>query len=315
MNNDIFQDHAFGITTIDTNFVRPRLAASHLLIENNHAAFIDVGTTHSVPRLLDVLQTKNIPVENVDYVIVTHVHLDHAGGASKLMQVLPNARLVVHPYGAPHMINPDRLIASTISVYGKEAFQAYYGEIVPIAAKRVIQAKDEQVLNLQGRPLLFLDTPGHARHHFCILDKRTKSFFTGDNFGISYREFDTDKGKFIFAATTPTQFEPLALHDSINRLLSYNPERIYLTHYGEITEVTKLAVRLRESIDKQVAIVKSVADSNKNYHSLLVNELFDYLLAELQDLDCKVPIDTCRKILKMDIELNAQGLKIWWDKG
>jgi len=314
MNNNIFHDHAFGITTIDSGFMRPQFAASHLLIENNHAAFIDVGTTHSVPRLLDVLKAKDIPLENVDYVILTHVHLDHAGGASKIMQFLPNARVVVHPYGVQHIVDPSLLIASTTSVYGEKIFQQYYGEIVPIAAERVIQAEDEQVIKLQGRSLLFLDTPGHARHHFCIYDERSKSFFTGDSFGISYQEFDTSKGKFIFATTTPTQFEPLVLHESINRLLSYYPKRIYLTHFGEITEVSKLANKLRSSIDKQVAIVKSVAENSDNYHIVLVNELLNYFLLELQNLGCTLSTDTCRKLLRMDVELNAQGLKMWWDK-
>ena len=303
-----------GITTIDTGFVRPYFAASHLLIENNHVAFIDVGTTHSVPRLLEVLRAKNIPVTNVDYVIVTHVHLDHAGGAGKLMQALPNAKLVVHPRGAYHLINPNKLITSAISVYGAEIFQANYGKIIPVAAERVIQAENEQILNLQGRPLLFLDTPGHAKHHFCVFDIRSKSFFTGDTFGISYREFDTDKGKFIYAATTPTQFEPLLLHKSINRLLSYHPTKMYLTHYGEVNEVTELADKLHDSIDKQVEIIKSVAEHNTNYHDQLVNSLFDYFLAELQDLGCTIPISTCRKLLQMDVELNAQGLTTWWEQ-
>jgi len=308
MTNGVLHDHAFGITTIDTGFMRPGFAASHLLIENNHAAYIDVGTTYSVSRLLDVLQTKNIAAENVDYVIVTHVHLDHAGGAGKLMQALPNARLVVHPRGAHHIINPSKLIAGTIAVYGEKVFQAFYGKIVPVAAERVIQAADEQVLEFQGRPLLFLDTPGHARHHFCIFDERAKCFFTGDAFGISYQDFVTPKGRFIFATTTPVQFEPSAMHESINRLISYYPNKMYLTHYGEITEVIKLADILHESIDKQVKIVESVANNLDSSNTLLVDGILSYFLDELQRLDCAVPIDTCRKLLAMDARLNAQGL-------
>jgi glyoxylase-like metal-dependent hydrolase (beta-lactamase superfamily II) len=310
MNNNMFQDHPFGITTIDTGFTRPHFAASHLLVENNHAAYIDVGTTYSVPRLLDVLQQKNIPSENVDYVIVTHVHLDHAGGAGKLMQALPNARLVAHPRGARHMIEPSVLIASAQVVFGEETFLARYGEIVPVAAERVIEASDEHVIDFQGRSLLFLDTPGHAKHHFCLFDERAKCFFTGDTFGISFKEFETPKGAFIFASTTPVQFDPPALHNSINRLLSYHPEKMYLTHYGEVTEVAKLADKLHESIDKQVALTEAVADSSgKERHTRLVEEIMRYFLNELQQLGCTLAPETCRELLATDAEINALGIE------
>jgi glyoxylase-like metal-dependent hydrolase (beta-lactamase superfamily II) len=314
MNNTLFQDHAFGITSIDTGFVRPGFDASHLLVENNHAVYLDVGTTHSVPRLLEALQAKNIPVENVDYVIVTHVHLDHAGGAGKLMQALPNAQLVVHPRGARHKIDPTKLIAGAIAVYGEEVFKADYGEIIPVAEERVVIAPDEHIIDFQGRSLLFLDTPGHARHHFCIFDERSKSFFTGDMFGISYRELDTHKGAFIFASSAPVQFEPLPYHNSINHLLSYQPEKMYLTHYGEVSNVAKLADKLHDSVDKQVVLTESFADSGNARHQLLFNAIMDYLLEELRQLDCSLSEEACREILAPDVELNTQGLEIWWDK-
>ncbi len=314
MNNPIFQDHSFNITTIDTGFMRPCFAASHLLIENNHVAYIDVGTSYSVPRLLEVLQTKNIALENVDYVIVTHVHLDHAGGAGQLLQTLPNAQLLVHPRGARFLMKPAKLIAGAIAVYGEQAFKTYYGEIVPVPKDRVTKVEDEQVIYFQNRPLLFLDTPGHAKHHFCIFDEWAQCFFSGDTFGISYREFDTSQGAFIFAGTTPVQFDPAALHQSINRLLSYSPNKIYLTHYGEVTQVTQLADRLHYSIDKLVAIAESVADKDKDRHNLLFEGIMSECLKELQQLGCTLSSETCHKLLTMDVELNVQGLEIWLDK-
>jgi len=314
-NNALRQDHDFGITTLDTGFMRSFFAASHLLVENQHATYIDTGTSYSVPRLLDALNQKNIPLENVDYVIVTHVHLDHAGGAGKLIQALPHAHLVVHPRGARHMINPTKLIASATTVYGEDSFNALYGDIVPVSAERVIQPKNGQVIDFQGRPFQFLDTPGHARHHFCIFDERSKSFFTGDAFGIAYRDFDTPQGAFIFPATTPVQFEPEAMHDSINRLLSYHPEKMYLTHYGEITDLPRLAEQLHEGIDKQVSLIKSVADKgNPERHTLLYNQMMNYFLQQLQQLGCIIPPEKCRELLATDVELNTQGLEIWWDK-
>lgn len=314
MDNHLFQDHAFGITTIDTGFIRPRFAASYLLIENNHAVYIDVGTSYSVPRLLEVLHQKNISPANVDYVIVTHIHLDHAGGAGQLMQALPNARFVVHPRGARHLINPEILIASVKSVYGEETFQKDYGEVISINPKRVIKLGHKQEIDFQGRKLLFLDTPGHARHHFCIFDEKAKCFFTGDTFGISYPEFDMPNGAFIFASTTPVQFEPQILHDSIELLLSYHPQKMYLTHYGEITEVARLAKRLHNSIEMQVNLAKSYANQGKQRHTLLYDGMMNTFLEELRELDCTIPTFRCYELLAVDVELNVQGLEIWWDR-
>jgi len=310
-----FQDHAFNITTIDTYFERPKLAASHLIIEGQRAAFIDTGTTFSVPHLLKVLTLKKIPFENIDYVIVTHVHLDHAGGAGKLLELLPNARLVVHPRGARHLIDPSKLKMGAIAVYGEEVFQKNYGDIIPVATDRVIEAPDEFTLNLNSRMLTFLDTPGHAKHHFCIFDEKSHSFFTGDTFGISHRDFDTDKGSFIYATTTPVQFEPAAYHHSINRLLTYQPKKMYLTHYGEVDNVNKLADKLHNSIDELVILMESVADNTQQRHSLLTDAIMGYFLKELRQLDCRLPEAKCRELLAIDVELNAQGLEVWWDKG
>jgi glyoxylase-like metal-dependent hydrolase (beta-lactamase superfamily II) len=309
-----FQDHVGGISTIDASFVRPQHIASHLLVENNHAVFIDVGVNSSVPQLLAALQAKNIPLENVDYVIVTHIHLDHAGSAGNLMQLLPNAQLVVHPRGARHLIDPTVLVAGATAVYGEEVFKECYGEIVPVALDRVIEAGAHFVLNFQGRVLLFLDTPGHARHHFCVFDERTQSFFTGDTFGFSYREFDSPQGCFLFATTTPVQFDPEAWHHSIEHLLSYRPKTMYLAHYGVVSEVNKLADKLHESIDKTVLLMKQVSSYEPEYwYQLLYEGIMNICLEELQQLNCSVPVETCRELLAGDVGLNAQGVAYWWE--
>lgn len=314
MNYQPHQDHPLGISTLDTGFMRPYLAASHLLIENHHATFIDVGTNHAQSRLLAALQAKQIPLENVDYVIVTHIHLDHAGGAGSLLKLLPNAQLVVHPLGARHLIEPSRLIASATAVYGKQEFQQHYGNIVPIPSNRVLEMIDETVLDFQGRSLVFLDTPGHARHHFCVYDERSQSFFTGDTFGISYREFDTEQGQFIFAAATPIQFEPLSLHRSIDRLLSYHPHNFYLTHYGQLANLQRLSEQLHQSIDQMVNLTQRYANCGAERHTLLSNALFEYFWQQLQQLNSQLSKEHCRSLLALDVELNTQGLTIWWDK-
>lgn len=115
-------DYADGVTAIDTEYVRPHLDASHLIVHAGRAAFVDTGTALAVPLLLAALASKGLARDAVDWVFLTHIHLDHAGGAGALMQELPAARLVVHPRGAPHLIDPARLIVATRAVYGDETF-------------------------------------------------------------------------------------------------------------------------------------------------------------------------------------------------
>ncbi len=307
------QNHDFGISTIDTGFLRAGLASSHLLVQNQHAALIDVATTLCVPRLQQALQVQQIAPENVDYIIVTHVHLDHAGGAGQLMQLYPNAKLVVHPRGSRHLIDPSRLIAGAKAVYGEEVFARDYGEIVPVDKDRVIEAVDEFTLNFHGRELFFIDTPGHAKHHFCVYDSLSNSFFTGDTFGIGYQDFITDEGRFLFASTTPVQFDPQAMRNSIQHMLTYQPQYMFLTHFGKVENVVKMAEQLLQNLDKQVELIEHYADAGVERHSLLKQALTQYFLSELKTINCAMPEKTCLALLKMDIELNAQGLTIWCD--
>ena len=187
--------------------------------------------------------------------IVTHVHLDHAGGAGEMMRRLPKARLVVHPRGARHMVDPSKLWAGADGGLrrGGDAPQLR-PRSSPSTPSRVVEAPDGFTLELGGRPLVFLDTPGHARHHFCVWDEASRSMFTGDTFGLSYRELASERGAFILPTTTPVQFEPEALLASIDRLVAYAPAAMLLTHYSRVTEIERLAGDLRRQIGELVAL-------------------------------------------------------------
>jgi glyoxylase-like metal-dependent hydrolase (beta-lactamase superfamily II) len=306
-------DFGDGISAIDTGFYRPRFDASHLIVENGRAAFVDVGTNYSVPRLLDALHAKGLGVADVDYVILTHVHLDHAGGAGLLMQQLPRARTVIHPRGARHMIDPSQLIAGATAVYGAQEIERSYGTLVPIPEQRIDIANDGHVIDFAGRTLLCIDTPGHARHHLCVHDKRSEAFFTGDTFGLSYREFDTDKGAFILPTSTPVQFEPDALKASITRMLSYRPRQMFLTHYSRVTDVERLAADLFVQIDAMAAIARAHAgDSDR--HARIANDLATLYISRARAHGVTFDDARIRELLAMDIELNAQGLEVWLDR-
>jgi glyoxylase-like metal-dependent hydrolase (beta-lactamase superfamily II) len=306
-------DYGHGISAIDAQYHRPGLAAIHLLVEGDTAALIDTGTAFSVPGVIETLQQKNIAPENVAYVFLTHVHLDHAGGAGEFMQRLPNAKLVVHPRGARHMADPAKLIAGATAVYGAAEFSRTYGEIRPVAANRIIDAPDGFRIDLNGRSLLFLDTPGHARHHYCIFDEQSRSLFTGDTFGLSYREFDVNGMEFVFPTTTPVQFDPVAAHASLDRLMSYGPDHAFLTHYGRISHLPRHAGKMHDLIDAHVAIARKMRDHIPGRHATLVKELGALLLQRLTAHGCKLPQEQIYELLRMDIDLNALGLESWLD--
>ncbi len=298
------------ITLIDTQMIRPGLAACYLLEQNGKAAIIETGTSHTVPCIMETIAAKGLSPEQVEYVIPTHVHLDHAGGAGGLMEKLPNATLLIHPRGARHMIDPSVLQAGTEAVYGEAHFRKVYGRIVPIPQERVRSVQDGEIISLNGRELLFLDTPGHALHHFCIFDKTSGGLFTGDTLGIAYREITTRRGAFLFPTTTPVQFDPHALKNSIARLMALKPRVAYLTHFGPLAHPEQFSDQLVEQIDEYVRIAQDLKQA-KNPVPLIHQQLVSNTLNRLQKLGCEQSEDFIAEHLAMDLKLNADGLGVW----
>ena len=304
-------DH--GITAIDADYVRPLHDASHLLIENGRAAFVDTGTSFSVPLLLDVLSQNDVDAGDVDYVFVTHVHLDHAGGAGQLMHVLPNASLVVHPRGEPHMVDPAKLILGAQAVYGEKRFREIYGDILPVPADRTTVPEDGEVFELAGRPLQCLYTEGHARHHYCLADPASQGVFTGDSFGVSYRELDTAAGEFIFPTTTPVHFDPPEAHKAIDRIMAQEPKRLYLTHYSQVMASDRLAADMHACIDGFVDIALQNAGAANRYEAI-ANGLYEFLVGRAMAHGCGDDQEALREFLSLDVNLNTQGLEVWLDR-
>jgi len=299
-----------GIVAIDTEYARPRQDASHLIVDSGRGAFVDTGTNDSVPFLIDALRQQDLDVGDVDYVFLTHIHLDHAGGAGLLMQNLPNARCVIHPRGVQHMIDPRRLIAGTEAVYGVDETRAMYGVLQPIEESRCIVADDEQWFELSGRRMQTLHTEGHALHHYCIHDPLSRGVFTGDSFGVSYRELDTPAGEFIFPASTPTQFDPLAAHAAIDRIMDCDPERLYLTHYSRVEDLERLAVDMHECLDAYTEMAQANRDV-ENPGEAIQLAMRNFLTSRVREHGYKGDDETLRAILEIDIVLNAKGLISW----
>jgi len=313
VEQNIYEDLGHGITCIDTGYLRPEMAACYLLEHNNEAVIIETGTNFTIPRITALLEQHGLTKEQVRYIIPTHVHLDHAGGAGGLMAIMPNAELVVHPRGARHLIDPSKLIQGTITVYGEEKYHRLYGELLAIEADRVIEAEDGLKLHLSDRTLEIRHTPGHAEHHFCVWDEQSKGWFSGDNFGLSYREFIGPEHRHIFPATTPVHFNPEKMLDSLDLLMSYGPERFYLTHYSVIEEPKKYLPVLQQRVNQYRDIAL-----NSEY----MEDPYETIKEDLLDLEAKVLAkylpdlseDDAREFIKPDMDLNAQGLKVWLQK-
>lgn len=310
-------DYPHGISAVDSGYVRPLLDAVHVVVEDGRVAIVDTGTNDSVPLVMEALAAKGLGPDAIDYVMLTHVHLDHAGGAGLFMATAPNARLVVHPRGARHMIDPSKLMAATRAVYGEEAARTMYGDIVPIPADRVIEAVDGSTVDLAGRTFTFFDTPGHAKHHNCIRDDRTGHLFTGDMFGLSYRELDRDGKQFVFPATTPSQFDPDAFHASIDRMVALGPEALYLTHYGKVVDVPRIAADLLRLVDAHADVGRDAAGivDPKDRAAALRAGVRRIAVDESARQGWAVTPDRVDDVFSMDIALNADGLESWIASG
>ena len=303
-----------GIWCIDTGYHRPRYDAAYLLVDDGRAAFFDIGTNHAVPRLLATLQALGLPRDAVDWVIPSHVHLDHAGGAGLLMRELPSARMLLHPRGLRHMVDPTALQQAVLDLYGPEAVARDYGSLLPVPAERITPTEDGMAVLLGARRLEFAHTPGHAQHHHCLWDAASQGWFAGDTFGVSYREFDTARGPWIVAISTPVQFDPTALRASVQRLLARRPRAVYLTHFGRVGDVARLGSDLLAGIDRLVDLGRRTP-AGPGREAQLRQTMREQLLREARAHGCVQGDGEIADALAMDLRLNAQGLAIWLDRG
>jgi len=297
-----------GIFRIDTGFRRAGCAAVYLLVHEGRGCFIDAGTTPSVPRLLAAADAVGLAREAIDWVIPTHVHLDHAGGAGPLMAALPQARLLVHARGARHMIDPTWLWQGALAVFGPEELARSYGGVTAVPAERVVAADDEAVIVVGGRRLAVFDTPGHARHHQCIWDEASGGCFTGDAFGLSYREFDTVRGPWIMPSTPPVQFDPQACRQSIERIIAHGPRSLYLAHFGMVADVPRLAADLLAGIAHYERLASPAGGQPPPAIPSITRDLRHWHADSLAGHGCTLDRRQIADLIDFDIDLNARGI-------
>jgi glyoxylase-like metal-dependent hydrolase (beta-lactamase superfamily II) len=303
--------HSDGISVVDADYVRPGYAAVHLIERNGRVAVVDTGTNDSVPLVLAALQGLGLERSAVELVFITHVHLDHAGGAGLLLRELPGARVVAHPRALPHLVDPSRLVEASRVVYGAERFAKLYGSPLPIERERVSDTRDGDRLSLGGSEFCVLHTPGHALHHHVLHDLQARAVFTGDTFGLSYRALDTGRGPIALPTTTPTQFDPEQLIASVRRIVALGPQALYLTHYGRVGDVVRLGASLCEQIERFIEVARRHSGASDRYAAVR---------ADLRGLWIEVlrehgsPLEAVDDLLAPDLDLNARGLVAWLER-
>lgn len=298
---------------IDTGLNRPRHTACYLLHDGGQLAFIDTGTSNNVEGLLRLLDELDFSSDQVRWILPTHVHLDHAGGAGALLAHCPNATLATHRRGLPHMIDPSRLQQGALSVYGKEIFKQSFGSLVPAPEARCHALEDNEYLQLGNRRLLFIDTPGHANHHGCFFDTHTAVLYTGDTFGLRYRELDYQDTPWLMATTTPVAFDPDAWMQSLDKMMALRPDLACLTHFGPLQQPKKWQAQLRDSIQRHVdiALAEEQAVTTKGMQERLAHALMKDATGQLQRRNPALSRNELEQLLTDDIKLNSQGLEVW----
>jgi len=249
------------VITVDCQYMQPAHAAAYILPADDQVALVENNTSRAVPLILNGLSNAGMAPEQVRYIIITHLHFDHAGGTSALVRACPNAQVLCHPVAVRHLVDPSRLVASAKKVYGEARFAELYGEIEPIAAQRIRAVEDSETLVFGSRTLRFLHTPGHAKHHMTIHDLETNGMFTGDVFGIMHVTPLRSPDPVLIFSSAPTDFDPDQARQSIRRIRASGIERVYLTHYGEYTDLDKGEAQLLESIADFERIMAQAAAS------------------------------------------------------
>jgi len=307
-----------GIYLIDTGYLgRKNYAAIYLVVDKGEAAIIETSTNYSFDKVKKYLSFLGISKQGVKAVIVTHVHLDHAGGAGKLMSYFSDAKLYVHPRGAKHMVDPMKLISSVKQVYGEENYHKMYGNIMPIEADRVVSVENGSGIEIGNKKLKFFHAPGHAKHHMIIFEEKGKNLFSGDSFGIGYPCFKFDNSRFIFASTSPVQFNPEEAKKTYDLILNLNPKRVLLTHFGELTCI-------RETYDLLNYFIEfSLKSANTHYnkgfraeklYSLILNDLWNEYDNFIIKSRGKKLNDEERDLLFLDADLNSKGVGMYVEK-
>ena len=296
-----------GIDAIDTFYGgRERYTAAYL-IDAEEPAIVETGPTTSVEPVVAGLERLGIGADELAHVVVTHIHLDHAGGVGVVSERFPRATVWVHERGAPHLVEPSKLVASAAMIYGEDGMARLFGEVRPVAAERVRALGDGDRIELGGRTLGATATPGHAKHQVALLDSATGAVFTGDALGIHPPDLPA-----LRPATPPPDYDLELAVDSIERIRGLASELLLFSHFGPVRDVDRvcdLAVkRFRDWTEATRVALDRGADLDE------IVEVLERVARDDVATGAEAPLDVARFETLSSTRMNAMGIVRYWTK-
>jgi len=300
---------ADGIRTIDTGMAGQRELNAVYLIESDEPCLVESGPGADGPVVLAALDALGIGSRDLAHIVVTHIHMDHAGGAGELLRRFPNATLWVHERGRQHVLDPTRLIASTARTYGEARMRAFYGETLPCPAERVRPIADGETITIGGRGLDVIFTPGHATHHVALHESWSGTLFTGEAIGSHLPWADCYR-----PALPPPEADLEAAIESIARMRERRPTRLMASHFGIVADPDEGFARGVERIRAWAETVRAhLARQPRTSMDALERELVEQARMEYES-DSGLPFDIGRYDAIGSIRMNAEGLARYWRK-
>lgn len=300
---DRFALIADGLYRFDTGYLRAGHTACYIVVNNGHAAIVDCGVTATAEPLLGALEQTGISLDSIEWVVPTHVHLDHAGGAGALMKMLPHAKLGVHPSGKDHLVDPSRLETGVRALYGDAFFEREYAPVTPVSEDRIFTFDDNTSLTLGSLALPIMHTPGHAWHQLGVIDPRSQTLMAGDAFGAGYPELAKTDQPMLVPVTPPPQFNPEAYRKTLDRIVREGIQQVAPGHFPLIRDVPAAAARLEAMMDDGLEAALQ-ADSCK----ALEQALLDRWSKWLADSEQRALFE---QLYGKDIWLTAEGVWRW----
>jgi glyoxylase-like metal-dependent hydrolase (beta-lactamase superfamily II) len=303
-------DYKNGVYCVESGYEGGGVVSAYLLRDGNEAAIVDTchnGALEPVKRAFSELGVKH---DEVKYIFLTHVHLDHAGGAGLFAREFPEAALVVHKRGERHLVNPSRLIASASGIYGESVMKRLYGDILPVRADRITTPRDGGEFSVGGKTIVCFDTPGHALHHLAYKDVSSGAVFTGDAYGMSYAELVGPDGRCAILTTSPVQFDPHVMRISMRRIDGLANGEIYPTHFGRLSTGGGVS----DSLYRQLDLYVEAAELARGDIASIRTRLREIFREEASSQNCPCLASNFGRVTVTALELNAQGLAMWYKK-
>jgi glyoxylase-like metal-dependent hydrolase (beta-lactamase superfamily II) len=298
---------ADGVTAIDTFYGgRERYTAAYLL-HGSEPAIVETGPTTSVPHVMAGLERLGVGPDDLAHIVLTHIHLDHGGGAGTLCERFPNATVWVHELGARHLAKPDRLVASATMVYGEQQMASLFGPVAPVPAQRITALSDGDVMDLGGRSLTAVATPGHAKHQVALIDSASGAVFTGDALGIHPPDLPV-----LRPATPPPDYDLELAVRSIERIRSLAGELLLFSHFGPVTEVDRICDLAVKRFRDWTEAVRVAMDRTTD-----LDELVEILEDEAKrdvETGSQAGLDLGRLEILSGVRINAMGILRYWQK-